>query len=644
MTPQEISPSHPDKKKGTRSLAEDEWILAAKTIVENELEKATDKNKTEIKKLLGSLGKISLKPLGKALSNLWKKIPTKPKRLIAGGLVILAALLGAKIVDNSMDINSSQDYGQQKGIPYLVPKNIESLSQSDYIKIIKDIQGEKSDLTTQIQDHTPHKEIQQVNTERPMPIDFQIKQDMPPNTNGAISTNKDPASIESPKDNLETTSREDLTIIKTPPIVESIEETTSFQPTPETKMATDILSKNIDGAFYRYVPPDIHLSPGNNWAQEHRSHAHELLPFVEVFGQSGDKQKIDWVKQALLSHIRKQNIDGGYTYIIKPDSKPVDITDNSDSGMATIPWIAYESWRLYQFESQQGSPDKQFLQEAFESGKRNSEWWNNNRRDSSGLYYWKNNWESVRDLEDLPTWSETGGAENQYALDLNCYMVVQFDILSKMAHELDKTDEANYYQQQAELLKSKIRSSMWDSENNTYYGIGKPNSNLGGQKVKVDDLSMFLTLWSGIATPEQAQSIVDYYLKNPQKFGPAANGIYYGIPSLARDNPSFNAEHWKGASWPEFTYLIIQGLRNYNFIQLANQISIDSQNMFYSSGSWEYYDPNNGNGRGIPSYVWGPLALMPSLEKVTTTHNANARSNNITGSNLQISDQSTILK
>ena len=295
----------------------------------------------------------------------------------------------------------------------------------------------------------------------------------------------------------------------------------------------------------------------------------------------------------LRGHICQQHPNGMYPYGVNhagidPWHKP---------GTATAPLIPWEAWNAYLW-----SGDKGFLVEAYESGKRNHEWWLANRSPrGDGICRWGDrSIESVRDDDHLPTWQATGGSQYQDALDLNCYLLVQERTLAAMASELGLHEEAIQYAKMANERMQLMNDTMWHPEDRLYYGKGDdPN-----QWVRVKDISTFFPLWSELAPQERFERIVEL-VTDPETFGTP-----YGPPVLAANEPGFGPDaHWCGANWVEMTMFVIAGLRQYGYYRLASKVAYRNIQMVFQEleryGHFrEYFNSVTGCGAGLADYIW----------------------------------------
>ncbi|MCL5071934.1 MAG: hypothetical protein M1308_13725 [Actinobacteria bacterium] len=265
------------------------------------------------------------------------------------------------------------------------------------------------------------------------------------------------------------------------------------------------------------------------------------------------------------------------------------------------PEICWQSWHAYLW-----SGDKKFLREAYEAGKRNLDWWMKNRdRTGEGLCYWLGVIEGVRDTSEpwIPTWREVP-VDWQEALDLNCYLAMEEEHLTKMAMELGDYDQARIYEEKYKLRIQLMNKYMWDEDDKCYYGISEGD----GKKVRVRDISTLMPLWCGAVPLERAKYLIDYY-EDPDEFK-----TDYGVPTLSKSSVEFDPGfHWFGPMWTWFNWLVILGLKRYGYYNKAAQLAYKTINMEFESLEKtahfrEYYHSIKGFGIGLCDYIWSTLA------------------------------------
>ena len=83
------------------------------------------------------------------------------------------------------------------------------------------------------------------------------------------------------------------------------------------------------------------------------------------------------------------------------------------------------------------------------------------------------------------------------------------------------------------------------------------------------------------------------HLKNPETFGAAVP-----VPSVSRQDETYGTDMWRGPVWVNYNYMIAEGLRNYGFVCLADELRdklLAVMNEWYlKTGTvYEFYDGEN---------------------------------------------------
>ena len=202
---------------------------------------------------------------------------------------------------------------------------------------------------------------------------------------------------------------------------------------------------------------------------------------------------------------------------------------------------------------------------------------------------------------------------NSHDVGLNSLLALDGEMLARIAQQLGDHDTAERLEQNAQALKMRISDDLWDSERNVF-----ANRLWSGQFVRSLAPTSFYPLLAGAAKSEQAQTLVNQYLLNPNKFG----GDWW-LPAVCRDDPAFNDNvYWRGRIWPPLNFLVYYGLKRYGYAEVASQLAANGYRLF--SKAWQQRQcPENFNAvSGIALdqpdtdsfYTWG--ALLPYLAVV----------------------------
>jgi putative isomerase len=272
---------------------------------------------------------------------------------------------------------------------------------------------------------------------------------------------------------------------------------------------------------------------------------------------------------------------------------------------------------------------REMLEQAYATLARNHAWWWQNRDpDGSGLCSY-----GTSDVGEGLYQGTAFGARNESCQDnapvhdeavydprtrclttidvgLNSLLSLDAEMLSLIAGELGKTDEAARHTQISERTRKLVRETLWDEQRGIF-----ANRLRSGAFVRSVSPTSFYPLVAGIATDGQVEFLLGH-LEDPSMFG--GNFI---IPSVSRDDPAYHDNtYWRGRVWPPLNYLVWHGLRRNGRYELASRLAEASLELF--SRSWEAnrlcpenYNAETGEALDQPDtegfYGWG--ALMPLM-------------------------------
>ena len=284
-------------------------------------------------------------------------------------------------------------------------------------------------------------------------------------------------------------------------------------------------------------------------------------------------------------------------------------------------WINLEIFRV--------SRDRQFLEEAYASGAKYTDWLYRNRdTDRDGTFEWGpygiienvRDWYNVVfqvskerylgvDKEDI--------SDELECLDLSLMVMNELNCLAEMASELGKKREERKWRQKAEVLARKINERMWDEESGFYYHVDKVNHSFMfmDRDLRRQEIIGFLPLWAGVAPVERAQRLITT-LTDTAKFWRR-----FSVPTLAADDEWYSADvdyccKWNGPVWLLWDYMVFEGLMRYGYHDLAMELGrkmIDAVTVQLSKNHnyWESYSPDNTILDCPPNYIWD--AIMARL-------------------------------
>jgi len=315
--------------------------------------------------------------------------------------------------------------------------------------------------------------------------------------------------------------------------------------------------------------------------------------------------------------IERQHPDGYINYRTGPYLNET-IPENGQL-TTSAPWFNWENWEIYTI-----TKDKNFLEEAYSSGKKFYNYYTRNRdQDKDGLCEWGGNavLESVRDAR-VAVWDEVGDPSNFEALDCNIMLVNEAKSLASMANELGLKGEAGNWVKDAEHRTELINKYMWDPDTGFYYNVNKKDHSFTFKKendLKRKEIIAFLALWAKVADKNQAKQLIRHLI-NPNEFWRK-----YGIPTLSADDKYYNPMgYWNGPVWIQWDYLVFRGLLYYGYKkearELAEKVMSNMTNQLKTDHwFWEFYSPDDHQAGWNKTYIWAGIIarFIIDLQKIT---------------------------
>lgn len=276
------------------------------------------------------------------------------------------------------------------------------------------------------------------------------------------------------------------------------------------------------------------------------------------------------------------------------------------------------------------------LQSLVDQLKHYLEFFDNERKDSSGLYHWRNVLESGIDnnLALLPpkeaAQSETHEAFSYpdgrlVAVDLNSYLVAEFEAYSKLAELCNETEVSNTYSDKANKLKDLIEEKLWSEKSGMYLNYDPKY----GEHVNVKAWTGLIPSLFGISDDKRTKRVIeDNILNEKQFFRPK------GISSLSCSEQLYNNAkrglygralvcNWQGPVWILSNTFVVRALVKEGYEMEALEISsravrnllvdIKERQLMHES-----YDAETGEPVWAPQFMsWNifALELIELLEK-----------------------------
>ncbi|MBD0725026.1 glycoside hydrolase family 37 [Flavobacterium sp. L1I52] len=389
------------------------------------------------------------------------------------------------------------------------------------------------------------------------------------------------------------------------------------------------------------------LTPGSNqydnvlWDWDSWLSNIALRQILSDIGTEKDKQEaLKYEQGCVLNFLHYGDWDGYLPIVIWEDSKPRDIRPENiyDVNMHK-PVLAQHA----AFITKTIGGDAEWLREKFyhlQAFVNNYK--SHHKNQATGLYYWQNDVAIGVDNDPATFFRPNKSSASIY---LNCLMYKELQAMVYLAKQLNQAAVGEEFEKDAIALKAAIQKNCWDERDGFFYSVDlnlKPVDNhqdntLGKSFIihsgyprdydcliqRIEVWSGFLALWSGIATPEQAERIVKEHFANPKTFNATA-----GVRTLSKMEKMYslrasaNPSNWRGPVWGISNYMVFKGLEKYGYKKEASELARKTITMFgkdfkKNGALHEYYEPETAEpllNKGFQNWNYLVLNMIASLE------------------------------
>lgn len=366
------------------------------------------------------------------------------------------------------------------------------------------------------------------------------------------------------------------------------------------------------------------LTPGSNqydnvlWDWDSWLSDVALRQILSDIGSIKDKEEaIRYEQGCVLNFLHYGDWDGYIPIVILEDSKPRNIPpENIYNVNMHKPVLAQHA----AFITREINGDAEWLREKFY----HLQAFVNNykthyRNKATGLYYWQNDVAIGVDNDPATFFRPDKSSASIY---LNCLMYKELLSMVYLADQLNLPDIGREFASDSEELKNAIQEHCWDERDGFYYSVdlnlrpvdNKLDSTLGWPIIihsgyprdydcliqRIEVWSGFLTLWAGVATPEQAKRMVKEHYCNPETFNsPSGVRTLSKMEKMYSLRASANPSNWRGPVWGISNYMVFRGLLEYGYIDEAKELAEKTIMLFgkdfeKNGALHEYYEPETG--------------------------------------------------
>ncbi len=273
--------------------------------------------------------------------------------------------------------------------------------------------------------------------------------------------------------------------------------------------------------------------------------------------------------------------------------------------------------------------DKWFLEDTYQPLLRWNRWWAAHR-DIQGYLTWgsdggnqpenpddgsRGTWQGAiyeSGLDNSPMYDGTVYNKKTHLLEyadvgLMSLYIADCNALATIADTLNKPADAKELRDRSARYRTKLET-LWNDQAGIFLN---KDLHTGKFSLRLSPTN-FYPLLAKVATPSQANTMIQRHLLNPNEFWGE-----WVIPSIARNDPAFHdQDYWRGRIWGPMNYLVYLGLQHYDDPQARREFARKSFALFLKE--WkekghvhENYNAITGSGDDVVNsdrfYHWGAL-------------------------------------
>jgi glycogen debranching enzyme len=299
----------------------------------------------------------------------------------------------------------------------------------------------------------------------------------------------------------------------------------------------------------------------------------------------------------LLDH---QRDDGMIPDAIHDEGTVTHLEFPVEADVTKPPLLAWAAWKLFEYDR-----DREFLDEVYGPIKKWNDWWfEKNDVDGNGLCEYQHPFSSG--LDDSPLWDEGMPVESP---DLNTYLCLQQEALARIAAEIGELEDAKIWERRAQSMAKRLIDLQWDHKAGVFWA-----SHLGKRVHTLTPFNLF-PLITGRMPGEITGRLVKH-LTDPSEFWSR-----YPIPTVAMNDPKFDPlQMWRGPSWANINFLMVEGLFRSGYPELARQLRARTLELLSGQDDiYEYYHPATGENppKAAPIYGWSAALFIEMAIQAT---------------------------
>jgi len=293
--------------------------------------------------------------------------------------------------------------------------------------------------------------------------------------------------------------------------------------------------------------------------------------------------------RVMLEH----QLDDGMLPDVVFDEGVVTEIDHPIQGRVTKPPIlAWAALKIHETD-----PNVDFLREIYKPLTRWNAWWLNHNNSGNDLAQYSHPYSSG--LDDSPLWDFGMPVKSP---DINTYLYIQMNSLSRIADLIEKPREAEIWKKKASELLDKMIKYLWDEE----VGIFRAKHNK--TSISVNSPFNLYPLWTGCLPQEIANRLLTHLMDPTEFWGE------FGLPTVAYNDSLYEADKmWRGPVWANINYFFVEALQKIGEQQLANELRDKTLSLIARQlDIREYYNSQTGEPplSAAPIFGWSAAVFI----------------------------------
>jgi len=181
----------------------------------------------------------------------------------------------------------------------------------------------------------------------------------------------------------------------------------------------------------------------------------------------------------------------------------------------------------------------------------------------------------------------------------NALLAVANHALEELAAEIGVTIAPDLHERFVET--GVAIEELWDDDDGQYYSRNAVTDEL----IKISTVATFLPLWGRVVPPERVNRLRDLLLDETRFW------LAHPVPSVSAASRAFDEDrYWKGPTWVNMNWAIVQGLHAIGDDDLARDLRARTIAMVEATDCFEYFNARTGQGYGAPDFSWTAALVL----------------------------------